>query len=132
MKKMLILLLVMLCLIPVMLAEGKPEAITPVLMLESNRTTGYDWSWEVDQEDIVGVAGEYETNWQPESEGDIMPPGTGGQTRILLTGLTPGEATITFTYKRAWEENAPLYTLVYHVCVDEELNVTIVNSRFEW
>ena len=132
MKKMLILLLAVLCMGTVAMAEDGAGPIAPVLMLEGNRTTGFDWYWAVDSEDVVGIACEYETNWQPENDEDIMPPGTGGHSRITLAGMTPGETTITFTYRRPWEEKDPLYTLVYCVCVDEDLNVTILSSRFDW
>ena len=132
MKKMLILLLAVLCMGTVAMAEDGAEPIAPVLMLEGNRTTGFDWYWAVDSEDVVGIACEYVTSWQPENDEDIMPPGTGGYSRITLAGITPGEATITFTYRRPWEEKEPLYTLVYCVRVDEDLNVTILSSRFDW
>ena len=131
MKKM-IWLFVLLLLISAALAEEQEIQVSPVLMLECNRTTGFDWSWEIDQEDVVEVACEYVVNWHPESEEDIMPPGVGGCCNITLTGLAPGAATITFTYRRPWEEKEPLYTLVYRVRVDEDLNVTILGSNFDW
>ena len=132
MKKVLILLLAMLCVSPVVLAEDGAGPVAPVLVLEGNRTTGFDWSWEVDCEDIVSVACEYAVDWQPASDEDMIPSGAGGRSRITLTGLTSGEATITFTYRRPWEDAAPLYTLVYQVRVDEELNVAILGSSFDW
>lgn len=132
MKKMLICLLTLLCMIPVVLAEEHAEPHMPVIMLEGNRTTGFDWSWEIDREYVVAVDCDYVVNWQPENGGDIMPPGVGGCCNITLTGLAPGTATITFTYRRPWEEKEPLYTLVYRVSVDEKLNVTILSSTFAW
>jgi len=132
MKKMLICLFVLLCMVPVVLAEEYAEPQMAVIMLECNRTTGFDWSWEVDHEGIAGVVCEYAVNWQPATEGDIMPPGTGGCSKITLTGIAPGETTITFSYRRPWEEKEPLYILCYRVRVDEDLNVTILGSSFVW
>ena len=104
----------------------------PVLVMESNPSTGFDWDWEIDNEAVVSVSTAYVSDMYYDVP-DMMPPiGGGGRTRIQLTGLTPGEATITFTYKRSWEEDAPLYTLFYHVRVDEELNVMILGSSFDW
>ena len=131
MKTMLLLMLALLCLFPAA-AEEADSPLAPVLILEGNRTTGFDWSWAVDQDNIVGISCAYAVNWQPESDNDIMPAGTGGHSRITLTGIAPGEATITFAYRRAWEEKEPLYTLVYRVRVDEALNVTILGSSFDW
>ena len=121
MKKMLILLLAMLCLASVALAE----TASPVLTLAGNPTTGYAWQAAVDREDVLSVALEY----RAEETGMI---GGGGQYAVWFTGLMPGEAAITLTYARPWEENPPLYTLIYHVQVDEDLNVTILSSSFDW
>ena len=132
MKKMVILLMVMLGMVALALAEEAAAPTMPVLVLEGNRTTGYDWYWEADCDDIVGITGEYTVSWQPENDEAIMPTGVGGQSKFTLHGLAAGNATITFTYRRAWEEKAPLYTLVYHVRVDEVLNVTILSSSFDW
>lgn len=133
MKKLLLLLLVLSMLgVSAALAEEEPEPHMPVIMLECNRTTGFDWSWEVDHEDIVEILCEYAVNWQPASEGDIMPPGTGGCSKFMFAGIAPGEATITFSYRRPWEEKESLYILCYLVHVDEDLNVTILGSSFDW
>ena len=132
MKKMMIWMLVMLCMLPAVLAEEQELQASPILMLECNRTTGFDWSWEIDRENVVDVTCDYIVNWHPESEDDIMPSGVGGCCNITLTGLAPGTATITSTYRRPREEKAPLYTLVYRVSVDEELSVSILSSAFGW
>ena len=111
---------------------GKRPSQTAEIVLEGNPTTGFDWHWVVDGEGQMDIEREYEVDWQPSFEDDIMPPGTGGHSRFKLQGVAPGEVTITFTYRRAWEEKAPLYTLVYRVRVDEELNVSILGSSFDW
>ena len=103
----------------------------PVLALDSNPGTGYGWSWVIDNEAVVSVSKVYVSDMYY-AVSDMMPPiGGGGKDRVVLSGLNPGDAVVTFTYKRPWEENA-LYTLVYHVRVDEDLNVTTLGSSFDW
>lgn len=111
---------------------AKEASLSPVLVLESNRTTGYDWNWTIDNEAVVSIARENVADASYQVEDTVPPVGGGDKARITLVGLTPGEATITFAYRRAWEEKAPLYTLVYRVSVDEMLNVTILSSSFDW
>ena len=103
----------------------------PVLVLDSNPSTGFDWSWVVDNDAVVSVSKTYVSD-QYYDVPDMMPPlGGGGKDRVVLSGLKPGDAVVTFTYKRPWEENA-LYTLVYRLRVDEELNVIVLGSSFDW
>ena len=101
----------------------------PVLVRESNPSTGFDWSWEIDHEAVVAVSAAYVPVMYYDVP-DIMPPvGGGGRTRFQLTGLTPGETTITFAYKRFWREDTPIREVICRVSVDEELNVTILSSK---
>lgn len=103
----------------------------PVLVMGSNPSTGFDWNWKIDDEAVVSVSKVYVSDMYFDVP-DMMPPvGGGGKARVVLSGLNPGDAVVTFTYKRPWEENA-LYTLVYHVRVDKNLNVTILGSSFDW
>ena len=104
-------------------AEDIPRS--PVVMLKGNPTTGYAWQAVVEAAEVLSVSVEYSA----ENTGLI---GSGGQYEVRFMGLMPGEATITMTYARPWENQTPLYTLVYRVCVDEELNVTILSSSFDW
>lgn len=102
----------------------------PVLVLDSNPSTGFDWSWEIDHEAVVSVSAAYVPDMYYDVPDMIPPVGGGGRTRIQLTGLTPGEATITFAYKRVWREDTPIRELICRVRVDEELNVTILSSEY--
>ena len=105
----------------------------PDIVLKGNQSTGYSWQWETASGDaLLRVLSKYELDWQPEGEPNIPPPGAGGWYYFSLVGVAPGEKSIIFTYKRIWEEKEPLYTLVYHVRVDEDLNVTILSSSFDW
>ncbi len=118
-------LLVLLVLLMLGLAAAEDIPRSPVVMLKGNPTTGYAWQAAVEAAEVLSVSVEYSA----ENTGLI---GSGGQYEVRFMGLTPGEATITMTYARPWENQAPLYTLRYHVCVDEDLNVTILSSSFGW
>lgn len=110
---------------------AEEDPLSPVLVLESNRTTGYDWSWTMDNEAVVSIVRKNVADATYQVADTVPPVGGGDKARITLVGLAPGEATVTFSYKRAWEEVAPLYSLVYRVSVDEALNVTILSSSFD-
>ena len=110
--------------------DNGEDPTAPVLVMESNPSTGFDWDWEIDNEAVVSVSTVYVSDMYYDVP-DMMPPvGGGGRTRIQLTGITPGEATITFVYKRVWREDVPIRERICHVRVDEELNVTILSSEF--
>ena len=133
MKKWMLFMLLMLLLPSVAMIEARADLPgEPMIMLTGNPSTGYSWSWDIDEADVVDVGVEYATDWKFRQEDEPMPPGMGGRYLFTLTGLNPGEASITFVYERPWETEAPLYVLVYRVCVDEELNVTILGSSFDW
>lgn len=102
----------------------------PVLVMESNPSTGFDWDWEIDNEAVVSVSTVYVSDMYFDVPEMVPPVGSGGRTRFQLTGLTPGETTITFAYKRIWREDTPIRERICHVRVDEELNVTILSSEF--
>lgn len=111
--------------------DAGEDPVAPVLVLDSNPGTGFGWSWVIDNEAVVSVSTAYVSDMYYDVP-DMMPPvGGGGKDRVVLSGVNPGDAVVTFTYKRPWEENA-LYSLVYHICVDEDLNVTILGSSFDW
>lgn len=103
------------------------------IVLSGNQSTGYSWQCAAaNGEAIVKVVSQYRLDWQQDGEANVPPSGTGGRYYFSLNGISAGEETLTFTYKRIWEDAEPLYTLVYHVRVDEELNVTILSSSFDW
>lgn len=104
---------------------------SPVLVFDSSPSTGYVWNWKIDNENVLAVSKKYVAD-RYYSVQDVVPMiGGGGRDLMTLSGLKAGETTVTFTYKRSWEETA-LYTLIYCVRVDEDLNVTIVSSLFDW
>lgn len=71
---------------------------TLTLEVESNGTTGYEWTSAVEGEGIE-LAGQ--TVNEGSGSGDAM--GQGGTTAFTYEGTGAGEATITLTYQRPWE-----------------------------
>ncbi len=119
-------LIVLLLTVGTALAEAAP--VCPEIILKGNPTTGYSWTWMMDADKaIVEVEGGH---MPAETEDGLV--GAGGQYCFTLRGVTAGENIITFMYARPWETKEPLYTFHYHVCVDEDLNVTILGSSFDW
>lgn len=126
MKRLLSLFLMVLVMTGAVMAEAMP--VCPEVILAGNPTTGYSWTWTTDADEaIVAVEGGYVP--AEAAEGMV---GVGGQYCFVLQGVAAGETVITFAYARPWENQAPLYTIVYHVRVDENLNVTILSSSFDW
>lgn len=110
--------------------DNGESPVSPVLVMESNPSTGFDWRWEIDEEAVAAVSTEYVPDMYYDVPDMIPPVGGGGRMRIQLTGLTPGEATITFAYKRVWREDPPISEVICRVRVDEALNVTILSSVY--
>lgn len=130
MKKLLCAVLMLLCMMGCAAAE---EAAGAQIVLKENLSTGYSWQWRIESAGgLVEVESRYVLDADPADDRDPLPPGTGGRREIVLIGREPGEAVITFTYQRAWEEKAPLYTLVYTVCAEEDGTVTILRCDFAW
>ena len=119
MKKFLIaLLLVLMIALPVMASAATVYS----LKLSGNPTTGYDWSNKADVEGIVEIKGEYTVS-------DPELTGAPGYYEYTINGLAAGDATLTFTYSRSFEENSEVVSVAYTFHVDDALNVTCVSSE---
>ncbi|MGE5494766.1 MAG: protease inhibitor I42 family protein [Burkholderiales bacterium] len=86
---------------------------TFVIQLESNPTTGYEWTLNISDESIVKLENR-EYKQQPHTEGVT---GAGGVDVLKFKGLKAGEAEITLVYERTFEEDSAVETLVYKVTV---------------
>jgi inhibitor of cysteine peptidase len=83
------------------------------LELESNRTTGYQW-WLTDSTEVVVVPIGKPTYTAPQSTG----VGAGGTETWWFRAARLGSQTLTFEYRRSWEEGEkPAKTLRYDVTV---------------
>lgn len=98
----------------------------PAVMLRGNPTTGYTWTATVADESIVTVV----DDGFAQDTAEETATGVGGFQRYSFEGKAEGYTTVTFTYGRSWETEAPLYTLVYDIAVDSALQVTIAATTF--
>ena len=100
-------------------------AATQELLLEGNATTGYTWNYEVLDNTIVSVSGEYVTNEAPEGMA-----GVGGVQHYTITGLAQGTTTMRCYYSRSWETDVtPIKDVVFDIEVNENNEVAIIAER---
>lgn len=99
--------------------DGNPP-VAPDINLPANPSTGYQWTFTVDDEEVLEV---FDNGFlAPDAASDVL--GAPGTHTFRLYGAEFGTATVTFTYARSWEDK-PLYTLTLHVQVDEAGNACI-------
>jgi len=85
---------------------------TFTIKLDENPTTGYAWVSSVSDETIVK---EQSSGYEPSAAGTQI-VGSGGTRSFIYKAQKAGVATITFVYRRSWEET-PAETIVYNVTV---------------
>ena len=99
----------------------EPGDKTAVIQLDGNPTTGYSWEYTMKPE---GIIQEVDNQYKSDTENqDIV--GQGGEFTFTFSGVKAGETTLTFEYRRSWEEEEPLETKTFTATVDEALNITI-------
>lgn len=105
--------------------EGGMEVIAPDIELKSNPSTGYHWFFTCDEPTVVEVV---ENGFYSDSEAVLGAP---GHETFRLYGAEEGFAVVTFSYARS-AEATPLYAITYHIIVEEDLNVVIFQTSFDW
>lgn len=114
--------------VPVDWTEKAPQ--TAEIILKGNPSTGYGWDWQgLSGDSCIKVSCETaEVNDDPALVGEPV------KYIYVIEGAQPGYMEICFTYARPWEHDPTmaLYNLYYDIHVDEELNVSILNTRFDW
>ena len=109
--------------------EQKP-AQTAEIVLKGNPSTGYSWGWQIFYgSGHVDIADE--TNASDEESALLGAP---EKFTYVVKGVKPGDVEICFTYAQPWEQDPAmgLYNLYYYLNIDDDLNVTILGSRFDW
>ena len=97
-------------------AEHSPNAVD--LYFPANPTTGYEWSYELENPEVVELEGKY----FPDGFSGLI--GSGGSQWYRIRGLSEGVTSVTFRYARSWESEA-IDTYLYRIQVDEKGNVLI-------
>lgn len=105
---------------PVVWEEPKPQHVK--IDLAGASSSGYSWDWGLcNGRRIVDIACEVSES---------------GDACYTLTGLEAGETTLCFTYTEEWyterDPNFARYAIYYDIRVDEEMNVSILNTEFCW
>ena len=126
MKKRLLILVVSVCFLALLVGCFSSSATkTATVELAGNATTGYSWAYTIDPEGIVqDVSDDYNQDSAP---GGMT--GVGGTYTFTFESVSQGEATITFTYQRVWEDVPPIETVVYKATVDANGNLTLEKTQ---
>ncbi len=119
MKKLLALTL---CLLVFAVPALADEAETYTLKLNGNPTTGYDWTYTADADGIVDVKGDYVAP-------DTALVGAPGYYDYTVVGVAEGDAALTFTYSRSFEEGSEIVAVRYFFHVDDDLDVACTGSE---
>lgn len=91
------------------------------LYLPSNPTTGYSWTYEIEDPSIVSLRDEYFS----QSMGSNL-VGAGGTHWFHISGEQPGITSVTFRYLRSWETDVPpAEQTTYRLSVNDQLDVMI-------
>lgn len=96
---------------------------TVAIELPANPSTGYSWTYELSEKDIL----------KEDSSGYIPAPGKddgigrGGKQVWIFRAINPGSVAITFTYQRPWEAGATSSdSVTYFYAVDTSLTITMI------
>lgn len=123
MKKRTGMVLVLLCMMFGTLLSacgGEQGEKTLTLEREANPTTGYEWSCEISDPEVVKlVSQEYEADSKSEETA-----GGGGTEVFVFEGGKKGTATITLNYQRPWEETDEDMIEELPVSVDADGNIS--------
>ena len=115
------LLIILLCGCAGMQVQEQGQTMATV-ELEGNPTTGYTWVYTMSPE---GVAREVSSEYIPDTT-NAAAVGSGGKFVFVFEAVAPGEAELSFSYLRVWEENIPpLRTLTYKLIVDDKNSLTM-------
>ena len=109
--------------------EKKPPQMAEIV-LKGNPSTGYSWEWQgVSGDNCIKVSCE-----TTELNADLELVGGPVQYTYVVEGTQPGYMELCFTYARPWEHDSTmaLYHLYYNIRVDDNLNVAILSSSFDW
>ena len=87
-----------------------------VLSFASNPTTGYEWSYVIENEDLLSITDEFV---QPNSTDGKT--GVPGEQHFTFEGKKEGVTTVVFSYSRSFEaDEKPLCTITYTVETDDD------------
>jgi len=102
-------------------AQAADTAAYPITFRE-NETTGYTWVFTISDETVLSVAdGGYQA---PAADEPMV--GMSGTHAWTVGGLREGEASVTFTYTRSWEDDPDDPAVTLYFAVNAEQNLTLL------
>lgn len=90
------------------MAQGKDLTVE----LQSNPTTGFEWTAEIEGTTVKAVSDSYQQN-----KSEKATNGAGGIHTFVFQGVGTGDSTITFKYARSWESGSPEKTITMDLTV---------------
>ena len=107
----------------------KTDGNTVEFCFESNPTTGYDWTAEIDGDCVVMTKDEYVQDQV--ADGPVAVAGVGGKQYYVFTAVKQGTATVTFTYARSWEktDSDRVITAEITVAADKTIEVKTFGAK---
>ena len=91
----------------------------------ANASTGYAWEVKQSGDAVKLTRDEYVQKNSSSVPGGPAMAGAPGEQQYTFTAVRPGRATLTFTYRRSWETDPPLYTYVAELTVSDALEITV-------
>lgn len=101
----------------------KVDGKTVEFCFDSNPTTGYGWTAEVEGDCVVLTKDEYVQD--KVADGPVAIAGVGGKQYYVFTAVKEGAATVTFTYARSWEKTDSDRVIVAQIAVSADLSVGV-------
>lgn len=92
------------------------------LVLSSNPSTGYSWSYTESRKGYLEIIEKYTAN----GEKNLM--GAPGTQTFSVKGVKKGTVTVTYEYLRSWE-GTPVKTVTVVYYVDKDLNVHVLSRK---
>lgn len=89
-----------------------------LIELSSNPSTGYNWTYNISNKDIISIEEDYDDSICEEK---IV--GCGGYNIYKIKALKKGETTITFTYSFPNKPKSKEQTAVYVITIDKDLKI---------
>jgi len=118
-------LIALACAVMLCAAAFAEETAGYTVAFTENQTTGYVWSYVVSDETVLGVT---DFGYQTAESADSA-VGAAGTHAWVITGLQAGEASVSFYYAWAWEEELSDPQVIYSFSVDAGGTLTLVSTE---
>ncbi len=99
-------------------SSNNKEGESLLIELSSNPSTGYTWTYDISNNDIISIEEDYD-----DSNCEENTVGCGGYNVYNIKALKKGETTITFTYSFPNKVNSEEKKAVYVITIDKDLKI---------